>query len=85
MEFFFSNNIDNDVITLDVFESRHCVKVMRHKIGDTINVVDGLGNLYVGNLIFIDKKSCKMKISFFWTNKKESPKKYTGFKNQEKF
>ena len=62
MEFFFSNIIDNDIITLDVFESRHCVKVMRHKIGDTINVVDGLGNLYVGNLIFIDKKSCKMKI-----------------------
>ena len=62
MEFFFSNNIDADIITLDNLESRHCVKVMRYKIGDSINIVDGLGNLYVGNLIFVDKKSCQVKI-----------------------
>jgi len=62
MEFFFSNIIDNDIITLDNVESRHCIKVMRHKMGDTINVVDGLGNMYIGDLVFIDKKSCKIKI-----------------------
>ena len=63
MEFFFSNNIQNQIITLDSVESRHCNKVMRHKIGDKISVVDGLGNLYVGDLIFSDKRKCQVRVA----------------------
>ena len=44
MDFFYSNNINDDIITLDSVESRHCVKVMRQKIGDVVNVIDGRGN-----------------------------------------
>ena len=62
MEFYFSNNILDKIIKLDSVESRHCIKVMRHINGDTINVVDGLGNLYIGNLILADKKNCQVKI-----------------------
>ena len=62
MEFFFSQNIHNNIITLDPIESKHCVKVMRNNIGDCINVVDGKGNLYEGEILSINKLSSQIKI-----------------------
>lgn len=46
MELFYCKNIPNGVTLLDEEESRHCVKVLRHKAGDSINVIDGCGTLY---------------------------------------
>ena len=63
MDFFFSNNIINGKIILDADEARHCMKVMRHKAGDLIKTVDGLGNLYSGNLVSFDKNSCTIQIN----------------------
>ena len=45
MELFFSNNVQNNNIILDRSESKHCIKVLRKKNGDKINVVDGTGIL----------------------------------------
>jgi 16S rRNA (uracil1498-N3)-methyltransferase len=63
MDFFFSNDINNQTIILDNYESRHCIKVMRHKVGDLIKIVDGLGNLFSGNLVSFDKNSCTIQIN----------------------
>ena len=63
MDFFFSNDINNQTIILDNYESRHCIKVMRHKVGDLIKIVDGLGNLYSGNLVSFNKNSCTIQIN----------------------
>ena len=46
MELFYSNDIDGSVCRLDADESGHCVKVLRHREGDSINVIDGEGNMY---------------------------------------
>lgn len=46
MELFYSNNISSGGDTLDEQESNHCVKVLRHRAGDTINVIDGRNRLY---------------------------------------
>lgn len=46
MELFYSNDIDGSICRLDADESGHCVKVLRHREGDSINVIDGEGNLY---------------------------------------
>ena len=62
MEFFFSENIDNNNIILDSMEFRHCIKVMRNNIGDFINIVDGKGTLYEGEIMLIDKGTCQVKI-----------------------
>lgn len=45
MELFYSENIDNKICILDSQESIHCMKVLRHKNGDIIHVIDGKGNL----------------------------------------
>ena len=46
MELFFSSNIEAGVCHLDHDESGHCIKVLRHKCGDQINVIDGSGTLH---------------------------------------
>lgn len=46
MELFYSKNISSGGRVLDPDESAHCVRVLRHRRGDQINVVDGHGMLY---------------------------------------
>ena len=46
MELFFSSNIEAGVCRLDHDESGHCIKVLRHKCGDQINVIDGSGTMH---------------------------------------
>ena len=45
MELFYSNDIDGDVVRLDEEESGHCVRVLRHRAGDELSVIDGRGTL----------------------------------------
>lgn len=46
MELFFTTQVNGKVAILSGEEAAHCVRVMRHKVGDTIFVTDGAGNLY---------------------------------------
>ena len=46
MEVFFSDDICDGRVRLDAEESGHCVRVLRHRPGDEISVIDGLGTLY---------------------------------------
>jgi len=46
MELFYSKTISDGGRVLDPDESGHCVRVLRHRRGDEINVVDGHGMLY---------------------------------------
>ena len=60
--YFFSDIIEGNIITLDKAESNHCIKVLRKLNGDKINVVDGTGKLYVGKIINDDKFQCQVEI-----------------------
>lgn len=46
MELFYSRDIAGGICRLDQDESGHCVKVLRHRSGDEISVIDGCGTLY---------------------------------------
>ena len=46
MELFFSRDIAGGICRLDQDESGHCIKVLRHRSGDEISVIDGCGTLY---------------------------------------
>lgn len=39
---------------MDRQESGHCIKVLRHRAGDTIHVIDGCGNLYECRIVSAD-------------------------------
>ena len=47
-------NIDNETLTIDGEEARHILSVLRHKVGDIINIVDGCGKRYT---VLIEKTS----------------------------
>ena len=46
MELFYSNDIEGGICRLDKDESGHCAKVLRHRCGEEISVIDGCGTLY---------------------------------------
>jgi len=46
MEIFYSRTIEGGICELDPEESVHCVKVLRHREGDEICVIDGQGTFY---------------------------------------
>lgn len=47
MEIFYSDTVLGASLVLTADDSQHCVRVLRHREGDAINVVDGKGKLYV--------------------------------------
>ena len=46
MELFYASEADGKLCRLDSDESGHCVRVLRHRAGDEIHVIDGLGTMY---------------------------------------
>ena len=56
MEVFYSNDISDGRVRLSPEESAHCVKVLRHRVGDEIFVSGGDGNLYRCSLVEADPR-----------------------------
>ena len=71
MNFFYSKNIKDEKIYLDKNESNHCINVLRYKIGDQINVVDGFGCKYLSKIIDIQSDSCELKVIQKYTSKRK--------------
>ena len=46
MELFYAHEVSGGVCYLDAEESGHCVRVLRHHAGDSVEVIDGQGTLY---------------------------------------
>ncbi len=45
MELFYAYEISGSTVRLSQEESQHCVRVLRHRVGDEIDVIDGEGTL----------------------------------------
>lgn len=45
MEIFYAFKVADGVAFLDAEESGHCIRVLRHRAGDEVTVVDGLGTM----------------------------------------
>ncbi len=46
MELFYAREINDNICKLDHEESGHCIRVLRHKAGDEISIIDGVGGLF---------------------------------------
>lgn len=62
MELFYSKEIFSGICTLDADESVHCVRVLRHRTGDEIDVVDGEGTLHHCSIISDSVKGVQAKV-----------------------
>ena len=62
MELFYAYEVDGSVCRLDADESAHCVKVLRHRAGDAVDIIDGLGTLYHCRLTLDSPKGAEAQI-----------------------
>ena len=62
MEVFYSPQIENGTCVLPEEESVHCVRVLRHREGDEIYVIDGLGTLYTCRLTDASPKAARAQV-----------------------
>lgn len=62
MNYYYIPQLTPDIIELSPEEARHCVKVLRHVVGDTIVMVDGKGLRAKGTIIAIGKTTCHIRI-----------------------
>ena len=62
MNLFYQPGIPDGILYLDADESRHCVKVLRHKPGDGINITDGRGFFYDAVITKADAGQCFFEI-----------------------
>lgn len=62
MELFYSKDIADGGLFLDREESNHCVRVLRHRRGDIIHVVDGCGCLYECEIVDDNPKGLEFRI-----------------------
>lgn len=46
MEIFWTSDISDGICRLGEEESSHCIRVLRHRVGDRICVIDGCGTMY---------------------------------------
>jgi 16S rRNA (uracil1498-N3)-methyltransferase len=73
MHLFYANDIVSDYYNLTGEEARHCLKVLRLKKNDTVNLTDGKGNLYTALVDDINQKECSLKINGRSTEEKFVP------------
>ncbi len=63
MQLFYSKDISSSgFCTLDAEESRHAVRVLRLREGDTIHVTDGQGHLYQCRIVTADDRGCHVEV-----------------------
>jgi 16S rRNA (uracil1498-N3)-methyltransferase len=61
MQLFYKENFESEPV-LDEVDSKHCIRVLRKKVGDEINVTDGVGNLFKCIIAEDNQKKTKLNI-----------------------
>lgn len=62
MELFYCDSVCDGICELNAEESGHCVRVLRHRTGDRISVIDGKGTLYDCTLLDADAKAATARV-----------------------
>jgi 16S rRNA (uracil1498-N3)-methyltransferase len=62
MNSFYLPNIFGKTIRLSLEESKHCVKVLRLKSGDRIQLMNGKGSIFEAAILDPDPKGCQLEI-----------------------
>jgi len=72
MQLFYNSNIQTSTkqFTFDKTESRHIVRVLRKKEGDTVFITNGFGSLFTSKIIIANDKKCLVQIVSVETVKK---------------
>ena len=67
MPLFYQPDLSPEAPTLPPDESRHCVRVLRQQVGDSLEVVDGRGTYYAGVITQANAQRCAFTITRSWS------------------
>lgn len=62
MELFYTSDIEGNSALLGKEESVHCIRVMRHSVGDIISVIDGRGSLLTCKITLCSRDETHLEI-----------------------
>ena len=62
MEIFYAYDADGRFCRLDADESAHCCRVLRHRVGDEVHVIDGLGTMFRCRLVDDNPKGAEAEV-----------------------
>jgi 16S rRNA (uracil1498-N3)-methyltransferase len=68
MQIFYAPDITGDSYTLDEKESKHSIRVLRMKQGAPVRLIDGMGNLYEGEITDPDPRKCTIRVTSVMKN-----------------
>lgn len=71
MQLFYQKDSSPPSITLEADESKHLVKVLRKKTGDTIHITNGIGELFECIIIEISQKNTLLQVKKTTTSTKD--------------
>ena len=63
MQLFYAPALQGEFYTLSEEESKHIIRVLRMKAGDSIRLTNGNGNMYTAELISEDHRRCEVKVT----------------------
>lgn len=72
MQLFYEPEFSTNGNILNLEESKHCIRVLRHKAGDIISIMDGKGNFYSAKIVDPNPKKCCLKIVELKTENRSS-------------
>ncbi|MGQ1889961.1 16S rRNA (uracil(1498)-N(3))-methyltransferase [Thermophagus sp. OGC60D27] len=72
MQIFYDPDILKNEGILNEEESKHCIKVLRHKVGDVINVITGNGERLICTITDASPKACQLTVNRHETEDKPS-------------
>lgn len=62
MQLFFVPDIQKGLFELPSEEARHAIQVLRKRVGETLDIVDGKGGWYQAEIIETSKRSCTVQV-----------------------
>ncbi|MCF6240798.1 MAG: 16S rRNA (uracil(1498)-N(3))-methyltransferase [Bacteroidales bacterium] len=62
MHIFYTPDLKDGNYQLNEEESKHCIRVLRLKSGDKVNLIDGEGGFYLAEIVNDHPKRCELKI-----------------------
>jgi len=77
MQLFYNKSLtaNDKLLTFDKIESRHIIKVLRKKEGSVLNITNGNGLLFKGEIIDANEKHCTVSLIAVEKQEKEHPYK----------
>lgn len=62
MNSFYQTNITGKIIQLSLEESKHCIKVLRLRKGDHVQLMNGKGSIFEASIKVADARSCILEV-----------------------